>query len=280
MASIYLQRFKRNTILIDRGDSRVSKAPLIRNLVGYSQGISGEDLLGRLRKQAKKYGTKTIIGEATVKRNRKTFEVFVNGKKFVTNYVILATGFKDRHPQGIDYDSLCRLGAIAYCPICDGFDQSDKSIGIIIDSNLGFQKIEFLYGFTRRLHVIITKDLKIPARHLEKIEKFKIKVHYGSIQNLIYQPDQQRLIVKLENQRPFSINMAYVSMGFKVCAEAFSHLKGLRRTQQGLLLVNAHQETSVHGLFAIGDCVKSLAQVSVAVGHAAIASTAVHNRLN
>ena len=45
------------------------------------------------------------------------------------------------------------------------------------------------------------------------------------------------------------------------------------------LLVDAHMQTSVDGLYAIGDVVSALNQISVAVGHAAIAATAIHNRL-
>ena len=47
----------------------------------------------------------------------------------------------------------------------------------------------------------------------------------------------------------------------------------------GELHVDAHQETTVDGLYAIGDIVSALNQISVAVGHAAIAATALHNRL-
>ena len=45
------------------------------------------------------------------------------------------------------------------------------------------------------------------------------------------------------------------------------------------LRVDPHMQTSVDGLYAIGDVVSALNQISVAVGHAAIAATAVHNRL-
>ena len=47
----------------------------------------------------------------------------------------------------------------------------------------------------------------------------------------------------------------------------------------GELRVDARQQTSVDGLYAIGDVVSALNQISVAVGHAAIAATAIHNRL-
>ena len=51
------------------------------------------------------------------------------------------------------------------------------------------------------------------------------------------------------------------------------------RCSDGELVVDAHQQTTVPGLYAAGDVVKALNQMSVGVGHAAIAATAIHNRL-
>jgi len=49
--------------------------------------------------------------------------------------------------------------------------------------------------------------------------------------------------------------------------------------EEGELIVNEHRQTSVDGLYAAGDVVSALNQISVAVGHAAIAATAIHHRL-
>jgi thioredoxin reductase (NADPH) len=53
---------------------------------------------------------------------------------------------------------------------------------------------------------------------------------------------------------------------------------GARLDQAGALVVDDHLQTSVPGLYAIGDVVSALNQISVAVGHAAIAATTVHRR--
>ena len=54
---------------------------------------------------------------------------------------------------------------------------------------------------------------------------------------------------------------------------------GARRDPDGRLVVDEHQQTSVDGLFAAGDLVRGLNQIGVAVGEAALAATAIHNRL-
>jgi thioredoxin reductase (NADPH) len=45
------------------------------------------------------------------------------------------------------------------------------------------------------------------------------------------------------------------------------------------LIVDSHQRTTVPGMYAIGDVVVGLNQISVAIGQAAIAATAIHNAL-
>ncbi|WP_434706406.1 FAD-dependent oxidoreductase [Pseudomonas sp. Z1-12] len=52
---------------------------------------------------------------------------------------------------------------------------------------------------------------------------------------------------------------------------------GAETDQQGALRVDAHQGTTVQGLYAVGDVVDSLKQISVATGQAAVCATAVHN---
>ena len=47
----------------------------------------------------------------------------------------------------------------------------------------------------------------------------------------------------------------------------------------GEIVVDARQQSTVDGLYVIGDVVSALNQISVAIGHAAIAATAIHNRL-
>jgi thioredoxin reductase (NADPH) len=47
----------------------------------------------------------------------------------------------------------------------------------------------------------------------------------------------------------------------------------------GALNVDDHQETTVSGIYAAGDVVADLHQLSVAMGHAALAATAIHRSL-
>lgn len=147
-AAIYLQRFNLKTLVIDKGDSRVKMAPLIRNLTGFSGGIKGTALLKRLRRQAFRFKVKIIEGEATVRRQGKKFCVSAGKMSYQSKFVILAIGARDNQPKNINFIDLCKQGYLAYCPICDGYEHSDKMIGVFIDSLEKIKKVQFLRNFS------------------------------------------------------------------------------------------------------------------------------------
>src|SRR3954469_9581417 len=64
-AAIYLARFRRNFLLVDGGASRAALIPTTHNYPGFPKGISGLDLLSRLRTQAENYGTTTSRASVT-----------------------------------------------------------------------------------------------------------------------------------------------------------------------------------------------------------------------
>lgn len=81
-----------------------------------------------------------------------------------------------------------------------------------------------------------------------------------------------------EAGEPRSFDVVYSALGItprtRLAIQA-----GARLDDGGRLVVGDHQETSVPGLYAAGDVVRGLNQISTAQGEGAIAATAVHNSL-
>ncbi len=280
VSALYLRRYHRSILLFDGGESRANYIPKIRNLVGYSGGISGARLLKNLKKQITQFEAEIINEKAQIYRNRNFFDIKAGSKSYRVKKVILATGMKDVQPEVLNYWELCKLGVLAYCPICDGFEQTNQKIGVIIDSDSGIRKLKFLSHFSNSLNVIAIKRFKLSPTHTAFVKKMKIKIHWGPIEKLSYHSNSKSLIVKQKGKTAYMLKLAYVMLGTKVNTSATKHIRDLARTKGGFLKVNSHQETSVPGLYAVGDCVNSLSQISVAAGHAATAATDVHNHLS
>ncbi|HZY15273.1 MAG TPA: FAD-dependent oxidoreductase, partial [Ramlibacter sp.] len=84
--------------------------------------------------------------------------------------------------------------------------------------------------------------------------------------------------VQLQNGQVLDFDTLYPALGLHHACELATAL-GARAEPDGQLAVDAHQQTSVEGLYAAGDVSVDLNQISVAAGHAAIAATAIHNGL-
>jgi thioredoxin reductase (NADPH) len=286
VSSIYLSRFKRKVIVIDAGDPRAQWIPRIRNLVAHPDGLTGKQLLKRLRDQSEQYRTQFLHGKARVRRlPAGGFKITVAGVHknlktiFTAENVILATGMKDVEPEVPNLEELKLKAVLAYCPICDSFEHAKDEIGLLIKDGKGLKKAKFLARFCKTLHVFQVKKFKVSSRQLSNIKKLNVKFYQGELESLELAKNPKGLWIKQKGKRPFYVKMAYVALGTKIDHSAVTHIYGLKKTKEGFYHTTAHQETTVPGLYAVGDCVNGLSQVSVAVGHAAVAATRVHNSL-
>jgi thioredoxin reductase (NADPH) len=84
--------------------------------------------------------------------------------------------------------------------------------------------------------------------------------------------------VELQNGQVLAFDTLYPALGLEHACELATAL-GARARENGQLEVDSHQQTTVDRLYVAGDVAVDLNQISVAAGHAAIAATAIHNRL-
>lgn len=266
-------------MVVRDGRPRAMYIPKIRNLVGARGGISGQHLLEKLNLQVSDLKTKFLSGKAKIKKVNQRFEVIVNRKKFFAKKVILATGVEDIHPPIKNFFELAVKNVLGYCPICDGFEYCDQPIAVFVGDSHGLKKIPFIAHYSPNLHIVLVKDFKIPHVYQKQLDHLKLKVYRGKLEKLRIGKKKKTLEIFLKNQKPFTVRLGYVSLGVKIRDSAFKKMVHLRRTKEGYIITKTHQETSIKGLYAVGDCVNALSQVSVAVGHAATAATAIHNEL-
>ncbi|MFN3451554.1 MAG: NAD(P)/FAD-dependent oxidoreductase, partial [Sphingorhabdus sp.] len=98
-AAIYLARFHLDIVVIDAGRSRALWIPTTHNHAGFPDGISGEELLRRMRDQATKYGTKIVQGRVgSITKNEDSFTLEYGHGVVEAKTVILATGVVNRRP--------------------------------------------------------------------------------------------------------------------------------------------------------------------------------------
>ena len=160
-AAIYLARFHLDILVVDAGKSRAAMIPCTHNHAGYPDGISGVELIEKMRAQAQKYGARIESDFVTrIDLEDGLFTATWGSGCVSARTVLIATGVTNRRPPMDEelHDEALARGLIRYCPICDGYEVTDKKVGVIGDDSHGVAEAIFLRGFTADVTLIAPHD--------------------------------------------------------------------------------------------------------------------------
>lgn len=279
-AAIYLSRYHLKLKLIDAGKSRAGWIPCTHNHAGYPDGISGKELLRLMREQAQKYGAP--IETARVTRLDAVdggFAAEWGSGRARARTVLLATGVTNRRPpmdEDVHDEALAR-GLIRYCPICDGFEVTDKRVGVIGSGGGGVAEAVFLRGYSEDVTLIapdMAHDLDGDDR--ARLAEFGIAAVDGPCNDVTIEED---CIVITTPHGRHVFDSVYPALGSDSHTELANQLGADVAGENSCILVDSHQRTSVPGLYAAGDVVLGLDQISHAMGEGGVAATTIRNDL-
>jgi thioredoxin reductase (NADPH) len=279
-AAIYIARFHLSVIVIDAGDSRAAKIPLTRNHAGFPGGISGTDLLSRMRAQAETYSAvmhhdtvTSLVREADGFRATTT----ASGLVFARS-VLLATGVVNRRPNMIDSDTHDRAlsaGLLRYCPVCDGYEVTDQAVAVVGTGERGCTEALFLRSYTADVTLVAPDGgHELSSAQLAQLHEGNVTIA-GACERIA--AAGEAIVLTIEG-RPTAFDTLYPALGSDIRSELAAQV-GARTSEDGCLLVDTHQRTDVEGLYAAGDVVLGLDQISHAMGEGGVAATTIRNDL-
>ena len=281
-AAIYLARFQRRFLVVDTGASRCSWIPISHNHAGFPDGIAGSDLIARMRIQAEQYGAK-IIGGRVEQLERSAgggfTAVLADGSRHETERVLLATGTEDVPPPLAlpDRKQAVQHGRLRYCPICDAYEVRGRRLGLAGSRSCRIHEALLLRGYTADLTLItLVNPWELPEEERSTLAAAGIAIIEAPASELVLEDDA--IAVHTSDDIIHRFDSLYVALGLRA-RSALAVALGAEHDADGALTVDAHQQTTVPGLYAAGDVVQGLAQINVAMGQAAIAATAIHNGL-
>ncbi|HYC42203.1 MAG TPA: NAD(P)/FAD-dependent oxidoreductase [Noviherbaspirillum sp.] len=278
-AATYLARFRRRFVVLDGGTSRLLLVPTSHNYPGYVGGVHGKDLLARLRAQVAEYGVDVTTGSVdTLERLPDgSFLARATTGEWHARTVILATGVADVEPELPEVKQALAAGFLRYCPICDGFEASGRKVAIVGRGNGGLSEALFVRHYTPDITLLSVRGpIELDEEERLRIDRAGLRVVHEPVSELVYGDDGLRAQFGDGTQERFDV--VYSALG-TMANSGLGRLLGSEASPDGCLVVDAHQQTAVDGLYAAGDIVAGLNQITVAMGQAAIAATAIHNRL-
>lgn len=278
-AALYLARFRRHIAVFDSGSSRAALIPLSHNFPGFPDGIGGTALLQVLTAQAARYGA--VVTPARVARLQNcgdgTFLANTVAGQWRAHNVILATGSVDTAPDWPDADAAVRGGYLRYCPVCDGFEVSGRRVAVLGNGEHAVREALFVRHFTPEVTLLTGGGEPDDDAELQRqLAAAAIPVVTTPVRSGFAAGEQ--FICCMEDGQRLGFDSLYLALGCTMRSE-LATLLDARCSENGELVVDAHMQTSVPGLYAVGDVVLALSQMTVAAGQAATAATAVHNRL-
>ena len=279
-AAIYLARFHMSARVVDAGRSRASSIPCTRNLPGFPDGISGDELLRRMREQAEKYGAAFTRSRVTrLDRVEGGFSAEWGEGCATARTVLLATGVRNRRPDMDEelHDEALARGLIRYCPICDGYEVTDRKVGVIGSGAHGVAEAVFLRGYTTDITLIAPGA----AHSLAPEDQRRLRAHGigtvdGPSRGVAVQND---CIVVETGDGHHAFDSVYPALGTDAHTELAAQLGVGLNAETGCITVDAHQRTSVAGVYAGGDVVIGLDQISHSMGEGGVAATTIRNDL-
>lgn len=277
LAAVYLARFCRRVALFDQAKSRARWIARTRNAPSYPDGLSGEELLERLAEQLGRYDVRrTRAGVTALQGKRGSF--VLNGS-VQARRVLLATGVEDHIPEDLEYLwPLVKRGQVRLCPVCDAFELCGGRIGVLARGEHALREARFLLNYTQDVVVAMHGEGHCDDALKERLGNDGVRVVEGTVRQVIPAAGGG-LGVFLADGELLQLDALYVGFGVGVRSELAAAL-GARVDRDGYLQVDQKQETTVPGLYAAGDVVQSLSQISVAFGQAAIAASAINVSLN
>lgn len=281
-AATYLARFRRRIAVVDAGSSRARWIPTSHNCPGFPFGIAGPALLTRLREQAEQYGA--TITRGRIEALRRDGELFVavddRDRAWRARHVLVATGIVDRMPPiagGEDaLEDAIAAGTLRLCAVCDGYEASDERIAVYGRADEAIRHGLFLRTFSRRVTAIRSEPGDPHAENVELAAAAGIRLL--PVPARMHHVGEECEVTFDDGSSNEHFDTLYPVLGGDAQVQLATPL-GARLDDHGELEVDATMQTTADGLYAIGDVVSALNQISVAVGQAAIAATAIHNRL-
>jgi len=277
-AAIYLGRAKRDTLVIDGGKSMARWEPDVQNYLGFSKGISGEELLRRAREQARSYHVK-IAHDEIVSARGGARQFWLRGLKnnYACRRLLLATG-SFHIPPDIPGVKPCLGHSMFFCKDCDGYRVQNRSIAVYGWTNETVEYALAMLAYSGR--TVIVTDGRKPRwnrRHEKWIRSNRIAVYRKIIRNVRHSRGQiQALIFHDEPDLP--VEGLFTTRG-DICFSKLAEGLGAKVNREGEIVVGVDMRTSVKGLYAAGCVTPANCQMIIAAGQGATAAQAINRNL-
>lgn len=279
-AAIQLGRYKHKVLVIDSNHGRSTLCKSYHNILGWPNGISGQELRGIGKSQAEKLGVEFKSEKVdSVEKVDKGFRLTVNtGSQYVSKRLLLATGVMDRIPAFPEL--LPCLGISVYvCPDCDGYEVKNKTTIVIGAGNVGAQMALTLSYWTQDLIYINHELTEISEHLLNELKVHRIRYVEETIQKVMAENSYLQGFI-LKSGKKIMGERGFIAFGGNEVKSNLAKQLGVELLENQHIVVNPRTKmTNIPNVWAAGDLAAHSEQVTIAMGDGSAAAIWIHKSL-
>lgn len=277
-AAVVLGRCRRSVLLFDTATYRNRYSHGMHNYLT-RDGIPPTEFLKLSVKEAKSYGVQ-LIQKKIVNARKTDDKVFVvkdeEGKSYYSKKLLIATGLSDKVPDIPGFKEFYGK-SVHHCPYCDGWEVSDKKLGVYARNKNGFELALVLKSWSNDITYYADGRNKLKPVEVETLAANEIPVISYPLERLEGKGDKLQHIL-FKNGETRDCDALFFVNGFdQQCnlAETF----GCNMTRKGVVLTNRYQQTNIKGLYVAGDASRDMHFVVVAAAEGAKAGVIINKEL-
>ncbi|MVX66453.1 thioredoxin-disulfide reductase [Clostridium chromiireducens] len=289
-AAIYGGRAKLKTLVINKGmvGGLVNTTREIVNYPGYEK-ISGSELMKNFKKHAESFGVEFLRDEVvdTELSLREKLITTKKGKRFSAKAVIVACGSEPRLLNIPGEKRLQGMG-VAYCATCDAEFFEGEHVVVIGSGDQAIEEGMYITKFASKVTVIVLHDEgildcnKVSSEKAINNEKMEF-IWNSTIEEVLGTENVEGVKIKnlkKGNTEEICCQGVFFFVGM-IPSTSFLKNSNLEMDPRGYIIANELMETSLEGIYAVGDNrAKYLRQVVSAAGDGATAAVAAERYID
>ena len=278
-AGLYAARGRLNALLLERlaPGGQVLTTDWVENYPGFPEGISGFELMEKMKTQAEHFDLPIRMEEVIELELRPEKKVVITHKERLEAKALILTLGATPKKLGIEGEELLIGKGVSYCATCDGPFYRDQEVAVIGGGDTALEEALFLTRFAGRIHLAHRRDKLRAVKLLQDRAMAEEKIEF------IWDTVPVRILgergvegIELKNVKTGEIARkevqgVFVFIGTWPNADVFNGM--VKQDENGFVITDEKMETSIPGVFAAGDIrSKVLRQISTAVGDGANAA--------
>jgi len=273
-AAIYLGRYNRKVLVLDRGGGRTTHAKHIENFLT-QKVISGSEIIKLGMEQARSFNVEIQKGLVTKVLKQNLFEVYAGDLKYMSKFVLVSSGGTENLPSIENLHTFFGT-SIFTCIDCDGYRTTGKKLVVIGNS---LKTVHLVFGmkemYTKDITLVLYYD-KVPEAYKAELEEEGITLVIGRPVKVIGTEAIEALEMQGGKRIPCEVILSH--FGYKLNDGFLSDLHLKRDSDNFKFITNRNYESSLSGLYIVGPLAGD-DQAVIAAGEGAIAAIDMKKRL-